>query len=709
MMADAMSLLPVLADRVGDDKKMAAALKRAGVPAWSGLPGGTDDDTFGRIDDHPMVIIVVSTDRALPDGVKDAITHAKNGGKRLVPVLIDGVDAPPALQRRIAIKVGGTDPFARAAQSIDHARKQLAQTRSPAFQDLVVEAAVVDLDAAPEEVKQARRDHLDALTSAVGVWPHKVPTPGLMLDERFVLCERVGRGGFAEVWRAWDVSAGDRGPPGYVAVKIMRPEFGEIPQYRRLLRRGADAMRGLNHRHVVEVRQAPKESRGWYYFVMEYLAGGDMQARVTRLSQEEVYPGRVARTRLKLLTCVVHVADALGSTHGEGLVHRDVKPANIVFGDDGHAKLTDFDLVMSDDSRGGSRTGRLGSVVYVAPEVLVDARSAKPQADVYSLGMCVAFVMLGPEMFPGIMRRPEQKLEQAVQEERMSGALRDVIEKALHEAPGERFRNGAAFARALRAALDAYPQMAGEQIEPADGRPALVYVSGTPPGQPFAMSGDDRTKTAHVRRTEPIEGLWMAITPVTVAQYRHVMMSPSDDLQADRVDRPMTSVRWVDAVRFCNALSTEEGLRSVYMIRGRRVQSNLNADGYRLPTEIEWEYACRAGGAWSPSVHELDRFAWHGGNAAGVEPVAALDPNPWGLYDMLGNVWEWCHDPYQKLSQPVSPMAQPSGSRVLRGGAWDERADEVRAAPRKARPIAVSPRSIPAGFRIVRRPDRPRR
>lgn len=127
---------------------------------------------------------------------------------------------------------------------------------------------------------------------------------------------------------------------------------------------------------------------------------------------------------------------------------------------------------------------------------------------------------------------------------------------------------------------------------------------------------------------------------------------------------PVVNVSWPEAVRFCNAASRRDGLRPAYALTSgdEDVVWDVAADGYRLPTEAEWEYACRAGTS-RPRYGPLDDIAWYRHNSSErVHDVGGKRPNAWGLYDTLGNVWEWCWDIYD---------AETYGSyRVLRGGGW---------------------------------------
>jgi formylglycine-generating enzyme required for sulfatase activity len=138
----------------------------------------------------------------------------------------------------------------------------------------------------------------------------------------------------------------------------------------------------------------------------------------------------------------------------------------------------------------------------------------------------------------------------------------------------------------------------------------------------------------------------LAALPVTQARYAQVTGRRSSTAQGNRL--PVEGVSWLDAVRFCNALSRSKGLAPAYRLHGdvEGVEWDTSADGYRLPTEAEWEHACRAG-TTGARYGPLDEIAWYRGNShERIHDVGGKQPNPWGLYDMLGNVWEWCWDIY---------------------------------------------------------------
>jgi len=154
---------------------------------------------------------------------------------------------------------------------------------------------------------------------------------------------------------------------------------------------------------------------------------------------------------------------------------------------------------------------------------------------------------------------------------------------------------------------------------------------------------------------------------------------------------PLVEVSWEDALRFCNTVSEREGLAPAYRLEPE-VTWDRSANGYRLPTEAEWEHACRAG-TTGPRYGPLDEIAWYRENSAeSVHEVGEKAPNAWGLHDMLGNVWEWCWDVYD---------AEVYGEyRVLRGGGWFDEHWSCRASVRRRSHPTF--RVDDVGFRLAR-------
>lgn len=222
---------------------------------------------------------------------------------------------------------------------------------------------------------------------------------------------------------------------------------------------------------------------------------------------------------------------------------------------------------------------------------------------------------------------------------------------------------------------------------------AANEMVAVPPGR--VTLSDRRTQSSWPVEVTPFQ---MAAFPVTQSLYAQVTGQRPSSAQGDRL--PVEGVSWWDAVRFCNALSRREGLTPAYHLcaDAETAEWDTSADGYRLPTEAEWEHACRAC-TTGPRYGRLAEVAWYQGNSDGqIHPVGGKQPNAWGLYDMLGNAWDWCWDVYD---------AELYGTyRVLRGGGWADEHWSCRASVRRRSHPTF--RIDDVGFRIVRSTGLPR-
>ena len=213
--------------------------------------------------------------------------------------------------------------------------------------------------------------------------------------------------------------------------------------------------------------------------------------------------------------------------------------------------------------------------------------------------------------------------------------------------------------------------------------PSGMFMMGSETGDPDESPMHEVTLT---------QGFWMGKYEVTQAQWVAVMDSNPSNFTGD--NRPVEDVSWNDAQSFISALNA-----ATYKT-------------FRLPTEAEWEYACRAGTTtaynFDDSLGSLGDYAWYGDNS-GLEThdVGGKLPNAWGLYDMHGNVWEWCQDWFDSSYYSDSPSADPAGPesgsyRLLRGGSWSSSNNSCRSAFRNNN-LPESIRHVD-GFRIARTP-----
>jgi formylglycine-generating enzyme required for sulfatase activity len=223
--------------------------------------------------------------------------------------------------------------------------------------------------------------------------------------------------------------------------------------------------------------------------------------------------------------------------------------------------------------------------------------------------------------------------------------------------------------------------------------PAGTFVMGSPDDEKDRDVGGNEGPQTTVTITKPF---WLGKTEVTQAQWKAVMGNNPSYHTGD--DLPVEMISWSDAAAFCQKLN-------------EMARDTLPAGyHYTLPTEAQWEYACRAGTTTrfyygdDPGYNQLEKYAWYGVNNSGkTHPVGGKLPNDWGLHDMHGNVWEWCLDFKGDYygGRVTDPQGSQSGTdRVFRGGGWNDVAKYCRSAFRNGRRPHGS-NSSDLGFRVA--------
>ncbi|MCL1814570.1 MAG: formylglycine-generating enzyme family protein [Treponema sp.] len=265
-----------------------------------------------------------------------------------------------------------------------------------------------------------------------------------------------------------------------------------------------------------------------------------------------------------------------------------------------------------------------------------------------------------------------------------------------------------------------YGNISGVSAQEFPATPAMVRINRGifTMGSPANERGRETNETQH--QVTLTREFFMGKYPVTQAQYIAVMGENPSYFKGN--DRPVEQVSWYHSIVFCNRLSIQEGLTPVYSINGstnpavwepgptrsismwEAVTMNINANGYRLPTEAEWEYVCRAGTSTAYSTgkritgHQATHFP-----SVSTTPVSRHTANAWGLFDMHGNVFEWCWDWYGTYPGNVTDYSGPGTGdlRIIRGGSWGSGVKSLRSASRNGyNPLA---RANNIGFRVVRR------
>lgn len=573
---------------------------------------------------------------------------------------------------------------------------------------------------------------------------------------QYSVVKTLGQGGFGTVYLAQHTLLPNR----RVAIKVPRADRHISPQQLAMLLAEARTVSDLNHPNIVQVIdvyqlgpdgeiQAQSDATSIYAVVMEYVDGQSLADIVGRWSES---PLDIERT----VDVVATTADTVAFVHAHDYFHRDLKPGNILFAKSGELKIADFGFALHASQQGSFG----GTPSYMSPEQVEGKEDITGGTDIWSMGVILYQLLTGRlpfgspgdnlQLFKKILNhdpRPPSEINPSIPPE-----VARVCLKCLQKDRLQRFLSASELAGALRGALVDRRAAAGAAVaataspEPSPQRPSqspppgeTVELKDSPaeaqpcestrtssgftlvslPGGEFAM-GAGPTESVVASRDElpqhrvALSPFALSATPVTCEQYSQVM--GIDVAAGQRSTCPVTRVSWTAAIRFCNKLSEMEGLAPYYdftssilplLRRESIVPAHPETDGYRLPTEAEWEYACRSGevGMWCSGDDEsqLHKYACFGQTQ--IAAAGQYAPNAWGLYDMHGNVWEWCWDVYHKRYYQRSPGENPLGAEhgphhVLRGGAFYSKSRDVRSARRSKDDPSREQHDV--GFRLAR-------
>jgi formylglycine-generating enzyme required for sulfatase activity/predicted Ser/Thr protein kinase len=658
---------------------------------------------------------------------------------------------------------------------IEIVRKLLRRRDSPATELAALRA--------PQIVALQLQDD-DAATvlvdNSAGGRPQLAPLPrrkafisvGMVLHNRFRLIEPIGEGGMSTVYRAIDLRKVEaRASETHVAVKLLTVPLSDFTESLAMLQREAHKLQTLPHPNIVRVIDCDRDGRT-VFMTMEYLSGESLKRK---LAAPEL-KGLPAKEAEHILTCI---ASGLAFAHGNGIVHGDLKPGNVLVTDNGDVKIIDFGIarLMTRHPRAAGVNGderpRLSALTppYASPEMLENAEP-DPRDDIYALA-CIAHELLtGRHPFDRIVANEARDSGMKVlRRGSMSAAQFRAIARGLEfdrekRTPSvERFMEeftagtgirGDHMAALVGAAVVAFLLVAyfldRAQIEswlaahrapsvvlPRQGEvfrdcPICPLMRALPPGQFAQGAAESQVDATSIEKPQHVVKigypLGVGVYEITVGEFREFANATHHKSAGCQV----YDGTWQEssALNWNNVGYTQTATHPVACVSWRDAReyaawlSNKTGQRYRLPSDSEWEYAARAGSAaprpWNTNVAAACTDANVADQTAARQypgwkvhpcsdgyvyssPVGSFQPNEFGLYDMLGNVFEWVEDCWHPdyHGAPADGSAWLSGDcsqRDMRGGSWFTAPSLVSASARNR--FEDTYRSNSVGFRLVR-------
>jgi serine/threonine-protein kinase len=399
--------------------------------------------------------------------------------KSLPPEAIQLLDEPSAVERRKelvdvvlshsapVIEPLASEPTVPNAPAVPlpeaPVRSGLAATPSP--------PAAAEKPASPEPSRGAEpAPRSEAAAPAMATSQPLTVGVGLVLANRYFLTCEIGQGAVAQVWNAYDRIKDEQ-----VALKLLAGPAADNPLLVERFWRSAQQMSALSHPAIVGVLNKPREENGIHYVVMEYLSGDNLRQWVLLNKL----------TRAHLLRVMQRLAAGLQYAHERRTLHRNIKPSNILFDSTGHARLSDFGLVWPADAA-QSKESRADRLIYMAPEEQLGDGQGDARSDVYSLGMCALFALVGKELASSAVTSRASLIESLD----APPQLKSAIKRAVAPNPADRFPTAADFSRALEIDAPALPGVSARhstsvnselRTSPSQRQPAVAPPPGAAP------------------------------------------------------------------------------------------------------------------------------------------------------------------------------------------------------------------------------------
>jgi formylglycine-generating enzyme required for sulfatase activity/tRNA A-37 threonylcarbamoyl transferase component Bud32/DNA-directed RNA polymerase subunit RPC12/RpoP len=514
----------------------------------------------------------------------------------------------------------------------------------------------------------------------------------LLINERYRAFKQIGQGGFGRTFIAVDEAKPSH--PACVIKQFFPKDQGTetLSKAAELFRQEAERLNQLGKHAQIPDLLAYFEQNSRLYLVQEFIAGQDLAEVVRR-------KGRLSETQVrKILTALLEI---LRFVHGNKVIHRDIKPENIIFRPkDKKIFLVDFGAakVAAATSLEISPGTLIGDPRYIAPEQA--AGKATYASDLYSLGLTCVYLLTGTPTAQFYNSYDDSWLwRNYLGKNSVGEVLGEILDGMIVRATGQRYDSATAVLKSLNTIPSlplaifevAKTNTTGQIVRRNQGRAEVLLENlengiflelMAVPGGKFLM-GSPATEPGHLDPESPqhpvsVSPFFLGKTPVTQQQWLVVAQSEPVEMTLNPYPsafygnhRPVEQVTWREAVEFCARLSRDTGKE------------------FRLPSEAEWEYACRGGTTTpyhfgeglSPSLANFEQDETTDVEIFGVA-------NAFGLYDLHGLVWEWCADPWHDDYQDAVTDGQvwqeqgESLCRVIRGGAWGFAPEYCRSATR---------------------------
>jgi serine/threonine protein kinase len=521
--------------------------------------------------------------------------------------------------------------------------------------------------------------------------------------QSYEIIEQIGMGGMGVVYRARQIFRNE-----IVAIKTLSPQFAQDPSLRVRFYNEALILNKLDHKNIVRVTdfiELPKE----LHLVTEFIEGRTLD----KIIGKEVGPIPYS----KALQLFKQIVEGISYAHKKGVIHRDIKPSNIIVTPNGEVKITDFGIAKIQGDVGFTKTGtKMGTIYYMSPEQIrgehVDERS-----DIYSLGITLFEMLAGRKPFEIATETSDFNLMNKIVTEQLPDPrtyypsipewLVDVVIKAITKEKTNRIKSCDEFLSLLENEPYSKPEISpnivitdtpkkeyvpkvkksatittpnktdnfklkiilgslSEEVtllqktsitRPRTDKSIVFVEEGT-----LKMGSNDSRDIEKPTRRVLINGFYIGKYEVTQKEWVKIMGSNPSYYKGDNL--PVENVSWKDVQEYIRKLNAK------------------TRKNYRLPTEEEWEYAARGGnrskGYKYSGSNNIDEVGWYEANSNNrTHEVGTKKPNELGIYDMSGNVWEWCNDWYDENYYKNGPrffetQGGSSGTcRVLRGGSWN--------------------------------------